>query len=283
MLSSRKIPFILLSSFLFFCSEVSMATLEQGQSPLPDWVGRPLLSLTGGAAFISDVGQSKNFPALNPIEDSYYDYHAHQWNQTLALVGGFLGTEYLVHPDWRIQVGVSYNHPSTFYTKGLLTQGPVIVDTGAPDVEASDQYTYGFSIQSHQILAESKLLYNWEERYHPYVMVGLGASINRAFDYNVNISPPFTTLSNQFGAYNNAAFSYSVGVGMDIDMMQFMRLGVGYRFTDFGQVQTGPGVIGTAGFNNDGVYNPAVVTSNKLTQPHLYTNEVVAQLTFLLF
>ena len=62
-----------------------------------------------------------------------------------------------------------------FTARGLLTQGP--------DAGSSDIYNYQYNITSRQLLAESKLLFNWHERYHPYALMGLGEAFNKASSY----------------------------------------------------------------------------------------------------
>jgi len=60
-----------------------------------------------------------------------------------------------------------------------------------------------------------------------------------------------------------------VGTGVDVDIIDHLRLGLGYRFTDFGAADLG-----------NASYNGAPV-SGTLTQSNLYANEFLAQLTWL--
>ena len=131
---------------------------------------------------------------------------------------------------------------------------------------SSDQYTYQYDIQSRQLLLEGKLLYHWQ-RYHPYLSAGMGASWNTSLNYNVNIQPAFTTFSNQFANNMQTSFSYLVGLGVDVDLTDALRLGLGYRFTDFGSAKTGTSTIDT------------LMTTNTLAQSHIYANEILIQLS----
>ena len=218
----------------------------------------PIMVFTAGSALNSDAGESKNFPATSKIF-TFYNYTADNPTQKYALFGAFLGAEFLLQPAWSLQAGLSYYQPSAFIAKGIVTQGA--------DLASANQYSYQYLIQAHQLLVEGKLLYNWKI-YHPYFSAGIGPSFNYSQDYSVNIQPPFTTFSNQFANRNVTSFSYNVGVGVDMDVTDHARFGVGYRFTDFGSSQTGNA-------NIDGI-----ATSNNFSQSHLYANELLAQFTF---
>lgn len=220
----------------------------------------PFITLIGGASFNSKAGQSKYFPATNEVF-SYYNYHDYNIRQTDSIFGGSVGSEFLLNPKWALQGSISYYQPSTFNVKGIVTQG---VDTSS-----ENQYSYKYAIQVHQLLIESKLLYNLQY-YHPYLSAGVGTAWNKSKNYTVNIQPPFTTFSNQFKDGTHASFSYSLGFGVDRNITEYVRLGVGYRFTDFGSSETGHGIIDT------------VRTSHALSQSHLYTNLLLAQFTVLL-
>jgi hypothetical protein len=220
---------------------------------------RPFVTLTGGAAFTSDTGSVNNFPATDTIF-TFFNYNPSQSTQTDSIFGALVGAEFIAHPNVLFQAGVGYYQPSSFNVNGIVTQGV--------DIPSSNQYAYQYSILSHQLLAEGKLLYNNEQRYHPYISGGLGLSWNESKNYTVTISPPFTTFSNQFANNTTTSFSWSVGTGVDVDLTKKVRLGVGYRFTDFGKAATGNGTIDD------------VLTTYALSQSHLYANIIEAQLTF---
>jgi opacity protein-like surface antigen len=241
-------------------------------SPTIDWVHQqtvwienqhmtPVVTLSVGGAFSDTVGNNASFPIVDPTTDSFYIYQANRMNQTRAIFGGFLGVEFLLCQEWSMQFGFGYYQPESLNVSGNVTQGA--------DLPSADIFTYHYSISPHQMLAEAKFLYNMR-RFHPYAMLGLGASLNDSQSYAVNITPPFITFSNQFANHTEAAFSYALGFGVDMDIDRYVRLGVGYRFRDFGESKTGHGVIDTT------------VTSNRLKEDNLHTNEVLAQLTWVL-
>ena len=221
----------------------------------------PVVTLTGGPVLITHAGRSQSFPIVNPISDSFYNYVSDRGDHSEFMFGGFLGAEFLVEPEWNVQLGVGYYQPDEFNVKGVVTQGA--------DLQSADQYHYCYAIRSHQIFAESKVLFNWRPSIHPYLSAGLGAAINDASNYNVTILPPFTAFSPQFPHHTNTAFSYHVGLGIDVNVAPHLRVGAGYRFTDLGETKLGNGVINT------------VQTSKALSKDHTYAHEGMLQLTYL--
>ena len=220
---------------------------------------QPIATLTGGVAINSNAGANNHFPSQTNLF-SFYNYDSTQSTQTQAYYGGFVGLERQVQSHWLMQLGIGYYEPSTFNAKGYVTQGA--------DVESENQYAYRYAVKSHQLLAETKVLYNDWNQYHPYVAAGIGGSWNNAKNFRVDIDPPFTTYSNQFSNRLTASFSYAVGLGMDVNFSKNTRIGVGYRFTDVGKAATGSSMIDD------------VRTTYALSQSHLYVNALVAQFSF---
>jgi len=220
----------------------------------------PLIMLGGGLVLNSTVGQSKSFQIRNPTTDEYYYYTAQKPSQSGAFFEIFLGSEWRFQPRFALQTGVDFDQVYTNYqASGSFLQGT--------DAQSQNQYNYSYSATCRQVLAEAKLLYQ-KNRFHPYLLLGLGLSFNSAYDYNTNV-PPFLTFTRQFSNQTSTAFSYAAGLGVDFDLTEAVRLGLGYRFTDLGTVSLGP-----ANINGNTV-------SGTLSQNHLYANMLLAQLSFL--
>jgi opacity protein-like surface antigen len=223
------------------------------------WWLNPIATLTSGVA-TARVGQTQTLTQANDFSSYHYAANGSHFSQILW--GGFMGTEFPVYPQWDLAVGVGYYQPSNFSSgNGVLTQGI--------DARSSDQYIYSYKAKSQQLLAEVKLLWSAQERFHPYISAGLGAAFNRAYGYTTNV-PPFVTFTPEFTSHSTTAFSYSLGAGVDMDIHKNWRVGVGYRFSDLGKVGLGSGDIDVIPF------------SPVLSQQHLYAQEVMAQLSYLI-
>lgn len=239
--------------FLFLITAISPAYAN------PTW--RPVVTLGTGFAASSNIGSSQSFPILNPVTDQFYNYSANHTTQTFGLMDGFLGVEKNLQPQWLLQAGIDYHQLAPFYATGNLTQGA--------DTLSANSYTYYYGVLARQLLVEGKLLYNFKEVYHPYMMAGVGASYNKAYNYYTSI-PLFLTFTRMYSNNSVTSFSYAFGLGVDMDISERIRLGIGYRFADFGRVSLGNATIDSTN------------VAGTLSQSHLYTNEAVAQLTFII-
>ncbi|SRR5579883_338522 len=221
---------------------------------------RPILTLGGGSAFATDVGQSQNFPIVDPATDEFYNYAASSNTQTATFYQGFIGAERPLCSNGLIQLGLEYNQVAPFTAKGILTQGV--------DVPSENSYNYSYNVIPRQLLVETKLLYTLQQIVHPYFLVGLGISLNKAYSYGTD-APPLLTFTRMYANHSNTAFSYALGLGVDADVCPHVRVGAGYRFSDYGPVKLGNATIDTSN------------VAGTLTQSHLYINEILAEISLI--
>ncbi len=220
-----------------------------------------IIAIGGGAAQSSQLGISKTFPIINPLTDEFFKYKASNKSQTAAMFEGLVGVEWAFDPHWSFQVGLDYAQTLTLKAQGRLLQGA--------DLQSSDQLLYHYHIITRQLLAEGKLLYGFGCGIHPYIMAGAGKSFNYTDSYVANI-PLFLTFTRKYHNNNATAFSYIAGVGVDVDIIEHLRLGVGYRYAQLGTVTLGSARIDTTR------------VTGTLSQSHLYLNEALVQLTFVI-
>jgi len=250
-LTSRRL-FGLVSSAILFNSAFAMAEpMENYPFYIPNFA-YPVLSLSGGVTFSTDVGKTQTI--IDPVTLTTVLYKANHRGQTKAIYGGFAGSELYLWPAWHMQLGVGYHQPIAYKARGIVIPGGVIIP-------GDDSYIY--TIRSHQLLMEGKFLYNCMGRFHPYIAAGIGIAFNDAVNYRIN------TFDNQFDDHSNTSFSYIVGAGLDFDLAPHWRIGAGYRYSDFGRTDLGDGTFSS------------VDTSTKLSQTHLYANEAIAELSYI--
>lgn len=219
----------------------------------------PVLGVESGVAFISHAGKSKNFPIKDPVTDEFYNYSIQHKTHTPVIYGGFLGAEWQGFPHFGVQLDVAYNQLSSFFVHGNLVQGA--------DAQTEDSYTYKYNVKIRQLLAEGIFQYTLKW-FRPYFLVGLGASFNRANHYSTNV-PSTMTFTRMYSSNTSTSFSYAVGAGMDFDIIRYLRVGAGYRFTDLGKVS-----LGSANIDGTSV-------SGTLSQSNVYSNELTAKLTII--
>lgn len=227
-------------------------------APQHPW--HPMVTISGGYAFMQTTNQSEDF---NAFEVGQFNLHESSGTHSQGMAGGFAGVEVLLKPQWALQVGLGLYMPSALTIKGNETQGVL----GCADT--FDAYQYQYTVSTHQLLLESKLLYAFTTTYHPFVSLGVGATVNKARSYMIN-NPAFLTFSPQFVNNVTTQLSYRVGVGMDYELATDFRIGVGYYFSDFGRTQLAHGRVDT------------FPVSTTLEQPNLFTNELVGEVTLIL-
>lgn len=220
---------------------------------------QPLLSVGAGADITSRAGKLQAFPILNPIVDEYYYYTVNNRSQSQGVIDVYLGTEWDLWPDWLLQLGVDYNQPTRFPVSGYYVQGT--------DALSQDTYFYQYFITTKQLLAEAKLLFSFQQKFHPYVVGGIGASFNNAYRF-IPYYPTTLTFTRMYLPHSSSAFSYAIGLGVDYDLFPQIRVGVGYRFTNAGSVRLGQSYIDTS------------TVFGTLSQSNFYINQVLGQLTF---
>lgn len=238
-----------LASLLLMSSASAMytSTVENYPFIIPGFA-YPVITLSGGEAFSYDVGHSKDI--YNPDTGTTATFSANHRNEDRAVFGGFIGSEMLVRPDLHIQLGLGYYQPFTFDPSGNISPGV-------------NGYSYRLDI--HQALVESKFLYNCSGRWHPYLSGALGASFNNFASYSDNLGVY------EFNDHTETALTWYVGAGVDYDLLPHWRVGLNYRYTDFGVSNS---QFGTAG---------ATTLGNDLSQKHLYAHELLVQLSYMIF
>ena len=162
-------------------------------------------------------------------------------------------------PCWNLQIGGNYNQTSSFNVKGQVTQGA--------DVASESRFNYQYKIQPRQWLVQGKLLYRYEDIYHPYLLLGLGGAINTSYGFQTSV-PPTLTYTQQFQNATKHSFSFRVGLGLDVDLYPNVRIGAGYNFANFGKANLGNASI------------QGVPVNRTLSQDSIGVNEVLAQVTF---
>jgi len=220
----------------------------------------PIVTLGAGAS-IEQVGRSQSY---QPLDICSYHYQANASSATRFLGSIFFGSELSLPTTLPLlmDIGLEYNQSSTFTANGTLTQGA--------DSISANTYAYRYHVQSQQVLIDGKLQWNVFQKFYLYGLVGLGLAINDVHAYQTNV-PMFYEYTPAYSSHRQTNFSYSVGAGIGMPVMDRWRIGLGYRFTDLGQSNLGKGNINS------------IPIANTLKQSHLYANEIVAELTYLPF
>ncbi len=217
---------------------------------------RPTIVLSGGVALASGLESSTEFT----VENSHYDYTGDDTDATRGVFGGFVGGEFALADYLLMQLGPAYYQFSNLPVKGTLVQDVVAHPT--------EEYQYEYIIDSYQFLLETKILLQLD-RLYPYISAGAGVSLNRSQSFTAEPeSIDYTAASPSYSDRTRTAFTYQVGAGIDYDIIPYLRLGVGYRYTHLGNAELGTGEL--AGVN----------IAETLNSVDIQAQEIIAQLTY---
>ncbi len=244
------------------CSSISFAGESGIKSFAPAY--RPVITAFGGYASIN-AGSSGTFIGT---DDNVFIYRASSDGNNDGFGGGFLGIEHAL-PWYNLfgQLGVEYSYFGAVNVNGVHTVG---IEPGT-----STLYTYGYNYQTQQVLASAKLLATAYQIYHPYVSAGIGAAFNKMSHYRALAAEVGSlNLTPGFSGHTESDFSYSVGAGIDVDVNQNFRVGLGYRFSGFGDASLTHGAIM---INNYAYPVPFTLRANDA-----YANQLIAHISYVM-
>ena len=243
----------LITSPSFAAASPSSKILESPALSSYSWLGRVSASL----AFPITTNQFQTLILLDGVNgDSTYQ---RQRNTKLnGSIGVSLGTELPLIS----KVLISTWQPTLSYYQGLFNINGILSQRLGAVIQG---YDYEYVVDASQVMFDNKVLITGTNKYHPYGSVGLGASFNLARAYRAHPLDQTFARSPVFSNNRTSAFSYSLGLGLDIDYSSNLAFGLGYRYVDYGLVS----------LNTSPVQN----TSAKLKLNNLTTNQLIAELT----
>jgi len=216
-----------------------------------------LVTFTIGPDFVN-VGQAHTLTLLPPFQNHYTRADAFQ---TVTDAGIFAGVERNISDRFAMQLGVAgYAVDTEITPRGTVWQ------FANP---AFENLSYFYNIDHTRLMATTKLLTTVANYHslHPYLTGEIGAAFNNANGYQEIPLEGNATGSTPFNRHKNNSFAWGIGAGVDYNLNQSIRLGLGYQFSDLGSASLGP--------------NPSALTNQTLSIPHIYANQLRFQLTIL--
>ena len=215
---------------------------------------RHVASIAAGADIVT-VHMNQNITLISPFQNTYVSN-----NHIEDFVGGlFIGVENPIYGNVLGQIGVSYYQNNGYEAQGLVYQ--------FADPSMGNLY-YQYNITSQRILAESKVLLSYQEKYHPFINLGVGEAINTASQYReVPVTSASVPMFPGFNDRTTHSFAYLIGIGVDMDVSANMRLGAMYRYVNLGQAQ-----LSTTSIQE---------SNDTLKNNPFYASEILLQLSYL--
>ena len=227
----------------------------------------PIVSFQGGYASINAGGNAQRFTGTDA---DVFTYNSSENGKNSGFIGVFVGAEHdltwIKHPGFFMQAGVEYNYFGNITVAGINTVGV--------EPQTSTTYNYNYNFQTQQVLGTLKLFTTMHERFHPYGEVGLGAAFNHAGEYSTTTTETGSlNITPSFNNQGQTQFSYSLGLGVDTQISTKIRVGLGYRYSNFGSSSLAKG---TVVFNN---YQSPV--SFALGSSNTYANQLIARISYI--
>lgn len=129
-----------------------------------------------------------------------------------------------------------------------------------------DNYTYKYQVKHRHVALKGKLLMDNGYPVIPWISVGVGLGFNEAHGFTNTPLISEAVMMSSFANKTTAAFTYTLGVGMQHNITQHTQLGIGYEFSDWGQSRLGRAAGQTL---NSG-----------LSLSHLYTSGFLFNITY---
>ncbi len=179
------------------------------------------------------VRQSQSYIAT---DDERFDYKMRS-PKAAPFGTAFIALEHVLgQSDFFVQFGAEYTYFKTIDLHGIHTVGI--------EPETSTLYAYSLRSKSQQYQVVGKLFATTYRILHPYVAAGLGGAVNQWSQYKPKTQETGSiNLTAQYQNHQQSSWSYSLGLGLDADITQHVRAGLGYRFQDLGAAALGRGQV----------------------------------------
>lgn len=222
--------------------------------------------LSGGAGRSLYQMDADNFinPGPHWPADHYYKNNIHNGSFVNA-TGGYAWVRY---GDWfpAMMLGLSYTYAFQGKVSGYINQY---------NLNQFHNYTYSYDFSRQTLLGIFKVDIANVDCFMPYLIVGTGASFNKASGYKEqplsNVTP---RVSPGYGGGTHTSWAYIVGAGVDYMIRDDIWVGLEYNYGDFGTVQTDDGA------------DTATVTGVNYSEQHLSNrlkaNSFLINFTYLL-
>jgi opacity protein-like surface antigen len=188
----------------------------------------PIVGVRAGVNWI-DVSQN-DVNTVGKGDDRY----KRDTNETNVGWGAFAGAEWEVADEWFVQAGLSYDLFDRTNIDGDITLW------GEPD---QHEFDYQYKLLHQRANAEFKLLKEWR-RWYPYLTGALGIAWNKTSDYKETSHDPYAPASDYLEGETSTQFTWSVGAGVERELTDNWRVGLGYLYTDAGSAELKSKVTG---------------------------------------
>jgi opacity protein-like surface antigen len=214
----------------------------------------PLVTVSVGPNYINQPSAQ----SLMLYPPFYNHYTVTSKNTRTVDSGLFVGVEYLMNERFNAQLGLSGYFNSSFNVKGHIWQFALPI---------FDNSRYHYNVHHERFMLEGKILSQLAQlpSLHPYISGQIGMAKNKARSYQEEVFVAQELAILPFANHSKTSCAYGLGLGIDYELNQKIRLGMGYQFVNLGSASLG--------------LTPAELTSETPHLSHIYANQLRFQLT----
>lgn len=216
---------------------------------------KPIVSLSFSSALINPGDPQTLY--LIPSTPEHYtseNYRQESWGVSL-----FLGLERDLTQKISYQIGLIEQINSSVGIRGNVW------DFGSPEY---NNFIYTYRVQFSELMAGGKLLGNFQYGIHPYIEAELGVAVNNAHSFTLIPLEENVPKGNIFTNRVNTSFTYGGGFGIDKDLYDNFRMGLGLNFANWGKT-----ALGKSG---------SQATNQTLKINNLYNQQIRLKLTYII-
>lgn len=212
-----------------------------------------VVSLHAGPQWAS--GTANQTIALNP--NVIKTYTADHSASAIGEIELFMGIPFSLPNHITSQVGLTFAT-----TTSTLISGNIWDDADAQ----FNNYTYHYRVKHSHAALQGILLKEFNQ-FQPWISASIGIGANNAYAFN-NTPLIYQALPNpNFTSHQTTSLTYSLGIGTQLSITKHIQIGIGYEWTDWGNIQ-----LSTA---------PGQTTQSTLSMSHFYTNGLLGNVTYL--
>ncbi len=168
--------------------------------------------------------QSQDNQTIEIASDTFDEFIPDNNNNQIGW-GVFAGVNYDFKKHWSLQMGLGFDAVNFDDLSGNVW------GNADPNFDGID---YQYELEHQRLAAEFKFLREFDDWY-PYVTASLGVAWNETENYQETSSTPGElTREHLFNGTTQTDFVYSIGAGIEREIIDDLRIGIGYLFTDAG-------------------------------------------------
>ncbi len=175
----------------------------------------------------SRVGEQQRFYLRQNIEQTFT---ANRSNSSFAEGEIFLGIQQDISSWVQAQLGLAYQATGNVNLEGNIW------DDADP---AYNNYSYAYQVSHQHAAVKLKLLIDMKSVIRPYVSGSLGIGYNTSHSYHNTATIPEAIANPNFANKTISDFTYTLGLGGQMDMTTHTSIGFGYEFASWGKSQLG--------------------------------------------